>query len=95
MKGSAALFFQADQTENTGGIRLPEAADVTGISGAITDLYVLYYEQNNKKGDSIRANYVTKSLITVTMGVRVFDPNSGKPQAIQLTNKVRVRNSGS
>lgn len=82
--GLACLFFHSYQTHQPGtGIALP---------GGTNNLYVYYEVQNNKKGDSLRANYVTKSLMTVIMGIRMYDPSSGKPQAIQLTNKVRLRN---
>lgn len=82
--GLACLFFHSYQTHQPGtGVPLPSGTN---------NLYVYYEVQNNKKGDSLRANYVTKSLMTVIMGIRVYDPSSGKPQAIQLTNKVRLRN---
>ena len=63
-------------------------------SQPMPDGYVLlYYEvQNNKKGDILRANYVTKSIMTVTMGIRIYNSSSGKPELVQLTNKVKLRN---
>ena len=48
--------------------------------------------QNNLKGDLLHANYVTKELMTIIMGIRIYDSNSGKVQAVQLTNKMRLKN---
>jgi len=81
--GLACLFFHSYQTHQPGsGVELPPGKQ----------LFIYYEVQNNKKDDTLRANYVTKSLMTVIMGIRIYDPSSGKPQAIQLTNKVRLRN---
>jgi hypothetical protein len=82
MEGTAAIFFHSTQTEYGTGTPLP----------ADRQIYLLYYEQNNKPGDSLRANYVTKELVTVTMGVRIYDASTSKPQTVQLTSKVRLRN---
>ncbi|MHB0912430.1 MAG: PulJ/GspJ family protein [Armatimonadota bacterium] len=77
---------------------------VTGMSGVgglyfnsgaelpAGNVYVLYYEQNNKRGDSLRANYTTKNLMTVSLGMRVYDPGRKKPYSIQLTNKIKLNN---
>ncbi len=82
--GLASLFFHSYQTSQPGsGVPLPAGTD---------NVFVYYEIQNNKKGDTLRANYVTKSLMTVTMGIRIYDPTSGKPETVQLTNKVRLRN---
>jgi len=84
MAGTAALLFHSYQTNQPGsGIPLPPGED---------NVLAFYEVQNNKKGDRLRANYVTKSLMTVIMGIRMYDPSSGKPQTVQLTNKVRLRN---
>lgn len=82
--GLACLFFHSYQTHQTGsGLELP---------GGTNNVFVYYEVQNNKKDDSLRANYVTKSLMTVMMGVRIYDPITGRPQVVQLTNKVALRN---
>ncbi len=82
--GLACLFFHSYQTNQPGsGVALPPG---------VSNLHVYYEVQNNKKGDTLRANYVTKSLLTVVMGIRIYDPTSGKPQSVQLTNKVKLRN---
>ncbi|MHB0999321.1 MAG: PilW family protein [Armatimonadota bacterium] len=82
MEGTAALYFHSAQAES--GIGEPLPAD--------RNIYLLYYEQNNKRGDSLRANYVTKELMTVTLGVRVYDSTTRRPQTVQLTSKVRLKN---
>lgn len=88
MEGTAALYFHAGQTESGPGTILPEDPNNPNAY----KVYVLYYEQNNRKGDSLRANYVTKSLMTVIMGIKVYDNNTGDSQSIQLTNKIRLKN---
>ena len=82
--GIAAIYFDASQPAGVGSAAtLPEG---------INNVLVYYEAQNNMKGDNLRANYVTKSVMTVILGIRIYDPTSGKPQAIQLTNKIRLRN---
>lgn len=56
------------------------------------NIFAYYEVQNNAKQDSIKANYVTKALITVLMGIQIYDSSSGKPQITELSNKVRVKN---
>lgn len=92
--GLACLFFHSYQTHQPGsGVELPPGTEgITEPRPGIDPVYIYYEVQNNRKGDTLRANYVTKSLMTVIMGIRMYDPSSGQPQAIQLTNKVRLRN---
>ncbi|MDH7482578.1 MAG: type II secretion system protein [Armatimonadota bacterium] len=86
-EGVAAIFFHSLQTQERGsGVPLPPGKD---------NVFVFYQVQNNLADDTLRANYVTKSLITVTLGIKMYDPASGKPQNIELTNKVRIRNVAS
>ncbi len=54
---------------------------------------VTYKIQFNREGDVVKGDYVTKSLVTIHMGIRMFDPETGKPHAIDLTNSVKVRNA--
>jgi oxalate decarboxylase/phosphoglucose isomerase-like protein (cupin superfamily) len=89
-KGTAAVYFHSlPATESALGDPLPE--------GTLRDkkIYVYYEVQNNKQGDILKASYSTKSLITVNVGVRVYNITSGKPASVQLTNKVRVKNVAS
>lgn len=99
VSNGAAVYFMSNQTYKSGGtdVRLPETSNLAGLTyTTTTDIYMLYYEQNNQIGDSLRANYVTKELVTVTMGIQIYDPNDvGKPQSLQLTNKIRLRNIAS
>lgn len=82
MEGTAAIFFHSTQAEFGTGIPLPAGRQI----------YLLYHEQNNKPGDSLRANYVTKELVTVSLGVRIYDASTSRPQTVHLTSKVRLRN---
>ena len=84
IQGAAAVYFHSLQTTGDNwGEPLPSS----------TENVLLYYEvQNNKKGDVFRASYTTKELITVIVGIRVYDSGSGKPAQFQLSNKIRLRN---
>ena len=57
------------------------------------NINVDYKIQFNKKDDLVRGDYSTKSLITIHLGMRMFDPDSGKPHAVDLTQSVKVRNA--
>lgn len=83
--GAAAIYFHVPRSAEPSG-------DVTFPNEGSNDVLVYYEVQNNKKGDRLRANYVTKDLMTVILGIRIYDTESGKVQAIQLTNKMRLRN---
>lgn len=84
--GAAAIYFHAPRSAEQ------PLGDVTFPNQGSNDVLVYYEVQNNKKGDRLRANYVTKDLMTVILGIRIYDTESGKVQAIQLTNKMRLRN---
>lgn len=57
------------------------------------DINVRYKIQFNKKDDVVRGDYSTKSLISIHIGMRMFDPDSGKPHAVDLNQSVKVRNA--
>jgi prepilin-type N-terminal cleavage/methylation domain-containing protein len=91
-KGTAAVYFHSlPATESALGDPLPEGPETLRDK----KIYVYYEVQNNKQGDILKASYSTKSLITVNVGVRVYNITSGKPASVQLTNKVRVKNVAS
>ena len=52
--------------------------------------YLIYFNQTD---DVVRGDYLTKSLINIGMGMRMFDPDQGKPYPIDLTSSVKVRNA--
>jgi type II secretory pathway pseudopilin PulG len=56
------------------------------------DVYIYYEVQNNKAKDVLKASYVTKSLMTVSVGIRIYDPSRGKPEVVELNSKVRLKN---
>lgn len=74
---------------------LPEKAmdPVTGLLTApAAPITVTYQIQNNLPNDIVRADYLTRQLMTFSLGVRLYDLNSGQPQQVTLTQKVKVRN---
>lgn len=64
----------------------------TLAGGEAADIEITYKFQCNRDGDVVVANYSTKTLLQITLGIRYFDRNSGKVHPVELTNKVRVRN---
>lgn len=46
------------------------------------------------EADVVKVDYSTRSLLNITLGVRVYDVASGRPQQVQLTDKVKVNNAG-
>lgn len=87
LQGVAAVYFHKPSTVDQ------------SIYGTLPDgqnnIMIYYQVQNNLKGDVIRANYVTKSVMTVVMGIRLYDNGSKRPQFVQLTDRIRLKNVGS
>lgn len=52
-----------------------------------------YKIQFNRKDDIVRGDYSTKSLISIHMQMRMFDPESGTPYPVDLSDSVKVRNA--
>jgi len=61
--------------------------------GGETEILVNYKISFNRAGDIVRGDYTTRSLVTVHLGMRIFDPESGKPSTVDLTNSIKVRNA--
>ena len=53
---------------------------------------VTYQFQTNLSGYTMKADYLTRQLMTLAMGVRLYELNSGQPQQVTLTQKIKVRN---
>lgn len=68
---------------------LPEK-DSAGNYYRIQAYYLIYFNQSD---DVVRGDYLTKSLINVHVGMRLFDPESGKPYPVDLSDSVKVRNA--
>lgn len=62
--------------------------------GGSQDLLIRYQFQTNRSTDVVRATYATRELMAVQLGLQQYEPRTGEAQAIQLTNRVRVRNVG-
>ncbi len=78
------LFFSRDPSFD-----IPEA-DSGGNRCKIQANYLIYF---NRQDDVVRGDYLTKSLITVKIGMRMLEPETGKPFPVDLTDKVKVRNA--
>ena len=81
------LFFSRDPN-----LDLPEQDPSSGkpLPARVLVYYLIYL---NQKDDVVRADYLTKSLINVHLGMRMFDPDGGKPYPVDLSDKVKIRNA--
>ena len=43
--------------------------------------------------DVVKADYSTRDMLTVNVGVLIYDSNTHQPSSISLTDKVRVNNT--
>lgn len=76
---------------DTGELWFVRSVDNPLPAGARVRVNFRYH--NNKPGDIVKADYTTKNLLTITYGVGIFVQETGKPQSMELTNKVHVRNT--
>ncbi|HEY3283297.1 MAG TPA: type II secretion system protein [Armatimonadota bacterium] len=55
---------------------------------------IRFQYQTNHPGDIVRVSYLTRSLLTFNLGIRMYDRATGKPQLVSLSNRIRLRNAG-
>jgi len=55
-------------------------------------IHVRYKMQNNFLSDTVKADYLTRQLMSFTLGVRLYEFNSGQPQQVSVTQKVTMGN---
>jgi|GEM_PF-646186 len=82
------LYFSRDPS-----LDLPEYYpdnDPKGKPCLVQVYYLIYF---NLSDDVVRGDYLTKSLINVHIGMRMFDPDSGKAYPVDLSDSVKVRNA--
>ncbi len=65
-------------------------ADSNGV--ADVPVRASFQIQNNLRTDQVKADYLTRQMMNVRLGVRLFEFNSRQPQQYTLTQKVRIRN---
>lgn len=46
------------------------------------------------EADVVKVDYATRSLLNLSLGLRVYDATTGRPQTMQLSNKIKVNNAG-
>lgn len=61
-----------------------------GTDARIDVDYKIYF---NRLEDAVKGSYTTKDLVNIHLEMRMFDPESGKPHSVDLTNSVKVRNA--
>lgn len=78
------LFFSRDPS-----LDLP-IQDHSGAESSVQVYYLIYF---NQKDDVVRGDYLTKGLIDVHLGMRMFDPDLGEAHPVDLNSSVKVRNA--
>ena len=63
-----------------------------GANVAADPVEVSYSFQMNRPSDVVKIDYLTRSILNITMEMRLYDTRSARPQTTQLTSKVSVRN---
>ncbi len=53
---------------------------------------VTYNFQMNRASDVLKADYMTRELMNVSLEMRLYDPRSSRPQTMNLASKIKVRN---
>jgi len=102
LTGSAALDAMILNTLKAGSIIFcsrPADIDKTAalptidaLGNPAAPITVTYQFQNNSSGDIVKADYLSRQLMTVSVGVRLYEFNSGQPQQVNISQKINVRN---
>jgi hypothetical protein len=71
----------------------PNSMPLTTAGGAPAAPVEVYYNfQMNRSNDIVKADYLTRELMNLSIELRLYDTRSGRPQSTTLTTKVKVRN---
>jgi hypothetical protein len=90
---AAAVHFSRPKTISGSDAVLPTShSDGSQTYQGVNNILLYYEVQNNKKSDILRASYITKSMMTVQVGMRIYDAGTGRAQVANLANKVRLKN---
>lgn len=93
-KGIIRFDSQPDPT----GIRYHRLPTIDADGNPASPIVVTYQMQNNLDEVSqtalqtVKADYLTRQLMSFTLGVRLYEQRSGQPQQVTLSQKVSVRN---
>jgi hypothetical protein len=64
------------------------------LGGQPPKITIRFAYQTNQPEDIVRVDYATRSLVSVNMGIRMFDPSTNRPILSQLTDRIAMRNTG-
>jgi hypothetical protein len=64
------------------------------MGGEPPSITIRFSYQTNLPTDVVRVDYATRSLLRVSLGMRAFDPSTGRLILTQLTDKIALRNMG-
>lgn len=70
--------------------RVPEGNRADGTPYDL--LRVTYYIQTNTAEDIVKVDYMTRSLYTLAVTIKLYDPTTRDPLLMSLSTQVRVRN---
>lgn len=89
-------FFFALPTTTTGTSAAPPAGSNVQIAFSYQNnaFENVYTSGSATTADTVRATYHTGKLTQVTIGIRLYDLNSGRPVFFSMTNRLVVANAG-
>ena len=88
----------ANQEDPANGVYRPHSLPTLKFDPATSQnvladpVQVSFNFQMNKPNDVIKIDYLTRELISVALETRLYDQARGRPQSVNLTEKVQVRN---
>ena len=59
----------------------------------IVPITIDYKIHFNLSDDIVRGDYTTKSLVRISLGMIIFDPESGNPHEVDISDSIKVRNA--
>jgi hypothetical protein len=64
------------------------------VNGSSPRIVIRFAFQTNTPNDVVRVDYATRSLLNASIGMRAFDPSTGRAILSQLTDRIALRNVG-
>jgi hypothetical protein len=94
LQKAGTIIFDSQAQSNGSFHALPTTLDPGNSPGAppAAPIIVTYQFQTNSTGNTVREDYLTRQLMTFSLGVRLYEFNSRQPQQFNMTQKIKVRN---
>jgi hypothetical protein len=90
-RAAGTIIFPSGEGVPGGPKRIPRI-DANNDGIADVPITVDYKIQNNLRTDVVKADYLTRQLMTLNVGIRLYDFSSGQPQQFNVSQKIHIRN---